>query len=129
MGCGRSLKRGINLQRDVHPTCTDSRGQRVPRVASSHCSIFLHWGFQDRGPLNRGRPNFQKPTYGWLLDPYYTTAPNILGTQEGTIIFITTHIQAFGFIAAQTYCRLNRCAPQDLQESFKQRPTGYVPWA
>ena len=30
--------------------------------------------------------------YGPFLDPYYTTAPNIWGTQKGTIISTITHI-------------------------------------
>ena len=30
--------------------------------------------------------------YGPFLDPYYNTAPNIQGTQKGTIILTTTHI-------------------------------------
>ena len=30
--------------------------------------------------------------YGPLLDPYDNTAPNIQGTQKGTIILTTTHI-------------------------------------
>ena len=31
--------------------------------------------------------------YGPFLDPYYNTAPNISGTQKGTIILTTTHIR------------------------------------
>ena len=30
--------------------------------------------------------------YGPFLDPYYNTAPNIWGTQKGTIILTTTHM-------------------------------------
>ena len=30
--------------------------------------------------------------YGPFLDPYYNKAPNISGTQEGTIILATTHM-------------------------------------
>ena len=30
---------------------------------------------------------------GPFLDPYYNTAPNIQGTQKGTIILTTTHIE------------------------------------
>ena len=30
--------------------------------------------------------------YGPKLDPYYNTAPNIWGTQKGTIILTTTHM-------------------------------------
>ena len=30
--------------------------------------------------------------YGPFLDPYYNTAPNIWGTQKGTIILTITHI-------------------------------------
>ena len=33
--------------------------------------------------------------YGLLLDPYYNTAPNIQGTQKGTIILTTTHIYIY----------------------------------
>ena len=36
--------------------------------------------------------------YGPLLGPYYNTAPNIQGTQKGTIILTTTHIYIY------TYC-------------------------
>ena len=32
--------------------------------------------------------------YGPFLDPYYNTAPNIYGTQKGTIILTTTHVRA-----------------------------------
>ena len=31
--------------------------------------------------------------YGPFLDPYFNTAPNIWGTQKGTIILTTTHIK------------------------------------
>ena len=31
-------------------------------------------------------------SYGPSLDPYYNTAPNILGTQKWTIILTTTHM-------------------------------------
>ena len=31
--------------------------------------------------------------YGPFLDPYYNTAPNIKGTQKGTIILTTTHVR------------------------------------
>ena len=31
-------------------------------------------------------------TYGPFLDPYYNTAPNILGTQKGTIILTSTQM-------------------------------------
>ena len=30
--------------------------------------------------------------HGPFLDPYYNTAPNIWGTQKGTIILTTTHM-------------------------------------
>ena len=30
--------------------------------------------------------------YGPFWDPYYNTAPNISGTQKGTIILTTTHV-------------------------------------
>ena len=32
--------------------------------------------------------------YGPFLDPYYTTAPNIQGTQKGIIILTTTHMSS-----------------------------------
>ena len=31
--------------------------------------------------------------YGPFLGPYYNTAPNIYGTQKGTIILTTTHMK------------------------------------
>ena len=31
--------------------------------------------------------------YGPFLGPYYNTAPIILGTQQGTLILTTTHIE------------------------------------
>ena len=31
--------------------------------------------------------------YGPFLDPYYNTAPDIQGTQEGAIILTTTHTE------------------------------------
>ena len=31
--------------------------------------------------------------YGPFLGPYYSTAPNIQGTQKGTMILTTTHIR------------------------------------
>ena len=34
------------------------------------------------------------PNYGPFSDPYHSTAPNIEGTQKGTIILTTTHIRA-----------------------------------
>ena len=34
--------------------------------------------------------------YGPFLDPYYNTAPNIQGTQKGTISLTTTHIGVDG---------------------------------
>ena len=53
--------------------------------------------------LRTGNPNIRKGSYCWrhmggcqnygpLSDPYYNTAPNIWGTQKGTIILTTTHI-------------------------------------
>ena len=33
--------------------------------------------------------------YGPFVDPYYNTAPNIQGTQKGTIILTTTHIYTY----------------------------------
>ena len=45
---------------------------------------------------------------GPFLDPYYNTAPNIQGTQKGTIILTTTHM--FGLrVGAGGYLRLSIC--------------------
>ena len=33
--------------------------------------------------------------YGPFLDPYYNTAPTILGYPKGTIILTTTHVRGF----------------------------------
>ena len=50
--------------------------------------------------------------YGLLLGPYYTTAPNILGTQKGTMIFTTTYVNfggsVMGFFALAT-CLAHDC--------------------
>ena len=43
-----------------------------------------------KGPYMGGCQN-----YGPFLDPYYNTAPNIWGTQKGTIILTTTHLLMF----------------------------------
>ena len=37
--------------------------------------------------------------YGPFLDPHYTTAPNIQGTQKGTIISTTTHVEILGLLS------------------------------
>ena len=34
--------------------------------------------------------------YGLFLGPYYNTAPDILGTQKGTMIFTTTYVNFGG---------------------------------
>ena len=41
--------------------------------------------------------------YGPFLDPYYHTAPNIEGTQNGIIILATTHMGMVGGGGLQGY--------------------------
>ena len=48
----------------------------------------LYWGSPILGNYHMG----DSQNYGPLLGPYYSTAPNIQGTQKGTIILITTHM-------------------------------------
>ena len=47
--------------------------------------------------------------YGPFLDPQYTTAPNIQGTQKGTIILTTTHFGPETLVVAS----MARVADQD----------------
>ena len=47
--------------------------------------------------------------YGPFLGPYYNTAPNIYGTQKGTIILTTTHINcSLNSLKGGLYGRLYR---------------------
>ena len=41
--------------------------------------------------------------YGPFLDPYYNTAPNIQGTQKGTIILTSTHMRCGYLGCSQNY--------------------------
>ena len=53
--------------------------------------------------------------YGPFLGPYYNTAPDISGTQKGTIILTTTHMLAM--LVSQFLCvRMNKKF-----ESFRRR--------
>ena len=41
--------------------------------------------------------------YGPFLGPYYSTAPNIEGTQKGAIILTSTHIGLGGYLHMSRY--------------------------
>ena len=59
------------------------RGAKLPKVCRNTCRSQVHT--MDVGGCRHSGP---------FSDLFYNTAPNIQGTQKGTIILTTTHVAA-----------------------------------
>ena len=61
------------------------------------------------------------PNYGPFLGPYYGTAPNIQGTQKGTIILTTTHVWILRATSTNNKALQAHKEPQELKSDFNMK--------